>query len=114
MKPTEPRLVFALDLVAETNAMIRAAFDARQHVTTEKSANDFATETDAAVEALIAERIAGAFPGDTLLGEEGGARALGDAPSTGVRWIVDQMCIRDSRDTAHQRRGHAHQSFSRR
>ncbi|HPV23548.1 MAG TPA: inositol monophosphatase family protein [Casimicrobium sp.] len=91
MKPTQPRLVFALDLVAETNAMIRAAFDARQHVTTEKSANDFATETDAAVEALIAERIATAFPGDTLLGEEGGARALGDAPSTGVRWIVDPI-----------------------
>ncbi len=91
MKPTQPRLAFALELVTETNAMIRAAFAARQHVTTEKSANDFATETDAAVEALIAERIAVAFPGDMLLGEEGGARALGDAAPTGVRWIVDPI-----------------------
>lgn len=91
MKPTQPRLAFALELVAETNAMIRTAFHARQHATTEKSANDYATETDAAVEALIASRIAAAFPGDALLGEESGARALGDASPTGVRWIVDPI-----------------------
>ncbi len=71
--------------------MIRIAFAARQHVTTEKSANDLATETDSAVETMMAERIARAFPGDILLGEEGGQRALGNAAATGVRWIVDPL-----------------------
>ncbi len=71
--------------------MIRAAFDRRVHVLNEKSANDFATDTDAAIEAHIAARIASAFPGDVLLGEEGGERKLGNAATTGVRWIVDPL-----------------------
>lgn len=91
MKSPQPRLAFALNLINETNAMIHAAFTSRHHVTTEKSANDVATETDAAVEALIATRIDAAFPGDALLGEEGGARTLGGATATGVRWIVDPI-----------------------
>jgi myo-inositol-1(or 4)-monophosphatase len=58
----------------------------------EKSANDFATETDASVEAHIAQRIAALFPGDVLIGEEGGERLpqSGHAAS-GYRWIVDPL-----------------------
>jgi len=91
MSPGQPRLQLAVELALEAGTMIRAAFAARQHVTTEKSANDFATETDAAVESLIAERIAAAFPGDVLLGEEGGERSPGTGEATGVRWIVDPL-----------------------
>jgi myo-inositol-1(or 4)-monophosphatase len=91
MSAVQPRLDLAISLAVEASAMIRVAFAARQHVMTEKSANDFATETDAAVEAMMAQRISQAFPGDVLLGEEGGERALGDAVATGVRWIVDPL-----------------------
>ncbi len=91
MSASHTRLLLALELAVETGVTIRTAFDARQHVTVEKSANDFATATDAAVEAIIAARIAAAFPGDVLLGEEGGERTLGEAAATGVRWIVDPL-----------------------
>ncbi len=86
-----PRLQLALTLATEAAASIRQAFAARQHTLREKSANDFATDTDREVEATMAARIAATFPGDVLLGEEGGERLLGDAPPTAVRWIVDPL-----------------------
>ncbi len=91
MSACHPRLQLALEIVDATGEMIRAAFDARQHVTTEKAANDLATETDSAVEIFIATKIAAAFPGDVLLGEEGGERALSDSAASGIRWIVDPL-----------------------
>jgi myo-inositol-1(or 4)-monophosphatase len=86
------RLQLALDLASEASLEIATAFASRSHVTIEKSANDFATQTDASVEAHIAQRIATLFPGDILLGEEGGERGphLG-APASGYRWIVDPL-----------------------
>ncbi len=86
-----PRLQLALELAREASDEIARAFHERNHALTEKSGNDFATETDKSVEAQIARRIAQAFPGDRLLGEEGGEQRLGDAPETGVRWIVDPL-----------------------
>jgi fructose-1,6-bisphosphatase/inositol monophosphatase family enzyme len=45
------------------------------------------TETDLAVEALLRERIAAAFPDDGILGEE-----YGEQPGTsGRRWIIDPI-----------------------
>jgi myo-inositol-1(or 4)-monophosphatase len=85
------RVQLALQLADEACELIRTAFSRRDHRLSEKSANDFATDTDAAIEAMIAQRIATSFPGDVLLGEEGGSRLLGDAPATGARWIVDPL-----------------------
>jgi myo-inositol-1(or 4)-monophosphatase len=86
-----PRLQLALSLAQETGVEIARAFAQRLHVLHEKSANDFATETDRLIETHIANAITQAFPGDVLLGEEGGERVLGEAPSTNVRWIVDPL-----------------------
>ena len=86
-----PRLQLALSLLRLTGAEIRRAFERRSHVLHEKSANDFATETDRNLERQIAEAIAAAFPGDVLLGEEGGERVLGGVPANDVRWIVDPL-----------------------
>lgn len=85
------RLLRARDWARETSAVIGAAFAQRAHVTTEKSANDVATETDRSVEVWLASQIATTFPGDVLLGEEGGERQLGNGAATGVRWIVDPL-----------------------
>ncbi len=87
-----PRLQLALDLAAEASFEIEAAYRHGQHRISEKSANDFATETDAKVEALFAARIAAIFPGDCMLGEEGGERALvPEHSASGWRWIVDPL-----------------------
>ena len=86
-----PRLQLAMALVRQTSVEIRRAFEQRSHVLHEKTANDFATETDQRIEAEIADAIASAFPGDVLLGEEGGERVLGNKPDSDVRWIVDPL-----------------------
>lgn len=50
-----------------------------------KGPQDFLTETDLAVEALIREAIAAAFPGDAILGEEGGG-----IPGRAT-WVIDPI-----------------------
>nr|WP_269102408.1 inositol monophosphatase family protein [Mangrovicoccus ximenensis] len=50
-----------------------------------KGPQDFLTETDLAVEALIRGEIARAFPGDAILGEEGGGTP---GPAT---WVIDPI-----------------------
>ncbi len=87
----ERRAQLALELASEACETIRTAFARSNHRTSEKSANDFATDTDVAIEHRIAQRIAETFPGDTVLGEEGGQRVVGSAAATGVRWIVDPL-----------------------
>ncbi len=54
-----------------------------------KGAQDWLTEADGAVEALIAGRIATLFPEDALQGEEGGERRA--AAASGLRWVVDPI-----------------------
>ena len=81
----------ALELAGAASEKTRVAFAQRDHRWYEKSANDFATDTDTAIEEHIASRIAAAFSGDTLLEEEGGERLLGNAATTDVRWIVDPL-----------------------
>ncbi len=53
-----------------------------------KGAQDWLTEADEAVEALLAERLSRMFPDDGFLGEEAGERAPG---GDGLRWIVDPI-----------------------
>ncbi|HUP70730.1 MAG TPA: inositol monophosphatase family protein [Acidimicrobiales bacterium] len=59
----------------------------RTVVETKTTATDMVTEMDRASEALIAELILGARPGDAFLGEEGTA----GSGTTGVRWVVDPL-----------------------
>lgn len=54
-----------------------------------KGAVDLVTEADRASEALIAERLLAAFPGDQLLAEEG--TAAGVNAGAARRWIVDPL-----------------------
>lgn len=52
-----------------------------------KGAQDFLTEADGATETFIRERLERLFPGEPILGEEGG----GNAPTTGPLWILDPI-----------------------
>ena len=56
-------------------------------VTTRKPDRSFVTEADTAVERLLRERIADAFPDHGVVGEEYGA----DAGGASVRWFVDPI-----------------------
>src|SRR5436305_6267858 len=67
-------------------------------VQTKSSPTDIVTEMDRRSEALITSRIRAHRPGDTVLGEEGGQTAVGqaghdcaDARPGRVRWIVDPL-----------------------
>jgi len=51
-----------------------------------KGKQDYITVADGEVERLIVQRIAERFPGDAVLGEEGGAKGSGDAV-----WIIDPI-----------------------
>lgn len=55
-----------------------------------KGPQDWLTEADGAVEALVARRIAALFPGDDFQGEEGGERDRAGPPSS-LRWVVDPI-----------------------
>jgi myo-inositol-1(or 4)-monophosphatase len=51
-----------------------------------KGAQDWLTEADGAVERLLADRLAAAFPDDGFVGEEGGAQRAGR-----LHWVVDPI-----------------------
>jgi myo-inositol-1(or 4)-monophosphatase len=52
-----------------------------------KGAQDFLTEADGATEAFLREKLERLFPGEPILGEEGG----GAAPESGPLWILDPI-----------------------
>ncbi len=60
---------------------------------TRKADGSWVTEADLAAEAAIRERLAGARPGDDVLGEEGGHTAAGGGPARpGARtWVIDPI-----------------------
>jgi myo-inositol-1(or 4)-monophosphatase len=54
-----------------------------------KGPHDFVSAADRAVEALIAARLAAAFPDDALLGEESGRSITADSAS--LVWVIDPI-----------------------
>jgi myo-inositol-1(or 4)-monophosphatase len=73
-------------LVAEASVMALGYFQKRDSLgITLKGAQDWLTVADGAVEAFLRERLGVLFPGDAIIGEEGGG-AASDAV-----WIVDPI-----------------------
>jgi myo-inositol-1(or 4)-monophosphatase len=82
------RLQAATALAREAGAAALAMFRDRDSlVVTAKGPQDFLSQADGAVEALLADRLGQAFPADAFLGEEGG----GDAAAAGGLWVVDPI-----------------------
>ena len=74
-------------IVRAAGAMMRTAFDAPDRPAYSlKGQQDYLTVTDGAVELFVREEIARCFPGDGVLGEEGGG-----AMDTARLWIVDPI-----------------------
>ena len=84
-------LAAAGDAVAAGAAHLRAAVGQPQRVQ-HKGAVDLVTETDHAVEALITERLRGAFPDHVVVGEEASAGAGAQRPPADrYAWYLDPL-----------------------
>lgn len=80
------RAAFLRDLAPKAAELAREGFTSRTAGTFAlKGPQDFLTETDMAVEALIRDALAKAFPKDGILGEEGGGTP------TEHLWIIDPI-----------------------
>lgn len=82
----EQRFLAVSGLALAAGALALSYFHDRASLkTTMKGSQDFLTVADGAVETLLRERIAAAFPGDAVLGEEGGGKAADRL------WIIDPI-----------------------
>lgn len=80
----------AATLIAAEAAEVALSYQLRGVETQQKGPGDLVSEADRAVEALIATRLASAFPADHVVGEEGTGEGLVVPP--GVRcWYVDPI-----------------------
>ncbi|MCD7111416.1 myo-inositol-1-monophosphatase [Rhizobium sp. DKSPLA3] len=86
MTHTQDRQGKATGIVEEAMHQALAFFAARDAIATrEKGFQDFVSEADTSIEALIRERLDTAFPGETIVGEELGGVG-GEA-----YWIIDPI-----------------------
>src|SRR5215831_7623624 len=89
LMPLSARYIAAQDIARMAGQLAREHFAQRETLVVEhKGKQDFVSHADRAVEALIAKRLAGAFPGDTFLGEETASEFSGDVEHV---WIVDPI-----------------------
>ena len=82
----DARWAFAQSLAAEAGALALEWFERRDELTVEfKGPQDRVSAADRAVETLVRERVAKAFPSDGVFGEEQGGVA------TDALWVVDPI-----------------------
>ncbi|MCX8998280.1 inositol monophosphatase [Rhizobiaceae bacterium BDR2-2] len=87
--PDDLRFSLARDIIHDAARLALASFADLSSLDVEEKQNgqDVVSETDKAVERLIRARVAEAFPGDGVLGEEQGL----DAGTSGFLWVVDPI-----------------------
>jgi myo-inositol-1(or 4)-monophosphatase len=84
-------LTLARTVVAEASQVaVRMRESDRVTVATKSTDTDVVTDADAAIEALMIDRLRAARPRDTFLGEESGSHG-GSAPAGAVRWVMDPI-----------------------
>ena len=94
----EHRLLIACAVAREAGHLAADYFARREQLEVEhKGVQDLVSVADREVEELIRTRLATAFPGDGLLGEEGGGDGLADAvdgaagAGSGGLWVIDPI-----------------------
>jgi myo-inositol-1(or 4)-monophosphatase len=84
------RLEFAREVIAEAGRVALEHFGRPDQLQVRsKGRHDVVTAADAAVEALVKERVLARFPSDSFLGEESGADGVSKVP--GPLWVVDPI-----------------------
>lgn len=85
----EARFTAGQEIIREAGALALKHFRARDALdVSQKGRQDLVSNADKEVEQLIRTRIAAAFPGDTVMGEEEGL--IGDVSEDGL-WVVDPI-----------------------
>jgi myo-inositol-1(or 4)-monophosphatase len=77
----------AIDAARAAGELLREHFRKPQRVAYKGGPTNLVTEMDARAEALIVERLRGAFPDDAILAEERGAAG----GRSGRRWLIDPL-----------------------
>ena len=86
METVNERLERAVAIIEEAMTLALEFFAARGNIATQtKGFQDFVSEADTSVETLVRERLAAAFPNETVLGEEMGGIA------DDAYWIIDPI-----------------------
>jgi myo-inositol-1(or 4)-monophosphatase len=89
LMPLSARYIAAQDVARQAGELAREHFAQRETLVVEhKGTQDFVSHADRVVEALIAKRLAAAFPGDAFLGEETAADFSGSLDHV---WVVDPI-----------------------
>ena len=84
---TSRELAVAMAAARDAGAMLRSELGRARRIDFKGSPTNLVTEMDGRAEALIVERLLGAFPDDAVLAEERGA-----VPGrSGRRWIIDPL-----------------------
>lgn len=73
-------------IAREAGALLMTAFRAPMAIRAKETSSDLVTELDERCEALLRERLEAAFPGVSIVGEEGGGE-----PTDGAAWYVDPI-----------------------
>lgn len=81
------RIALMRDVAARAGQVTLEAFERQSFGVRDKPDGSPLTDADLACERLIRDAIAGAFPGDSIIGEEFGA----ESGTSGYRWIVDPI-----------------------
>ncbi|MEL6445583.1 MAG: inositol monophosphatase [Bacteroidota bacterium] len=84
------RLAFVRDLAVEVGALTLDGWGRTTGTAKTADRFDVATEYDRRAEALVRERLAAAYPGEPILGEEDGLEGDPDAARTRL-WVVDPI-----------------------
>jgi myo-inositol-1(or 4)-monophosphatase len=82
-----PFLSVAVEAARSAGKLLREARGGARQVSYKRSPTDLVTEMDRRSEALIVERLLGAFPDHGVLGEEGGVRP----GRSEYRWLIDPL-----------------------
>lgn len=85
--PVAARLAAALEFSQEAGRLTVRYFQSNDFSVERKADNSPVTQADRAAELMLRDRIANAFPGDGVLGEEFGQQA----GSSGYQWILDPI-----------------------
>jgi myo-inositol-1(or 4)-monophosphatase len=86
----EDLAALAADVARAAGAVLRAR-PADLGADAKSTPTDAVTVMDKRSERFILDALAERRPGDRVLAEESGAQRLGDAPDTGVTWLVDPL-----------------------
>jgi myo-inositol-1(or 4)-monophosphatase len=81
----------AVEVAREGGAVLLEGWGTRPKVEFKGGEIDLVTEFDRRSESLIVSRLAAAFPGDTIIGEEGSVVGPARHGSTGRVWFIDPL-----------------------